>query len=123
MLRKDLGVQFLLHSKDPSVRYFTLTEVLSKTKGSEEVRATQKRILRGLVFVLFFRASEPMVAMACIGTRRGPERLGAWSLRSNSAFLPTTLRPAVRQTMCSLNFRTPGPNPTRSEDDSDSMPQ
>ena len=47
MLRKDLGVRWLLQSKDPSVRYFTLKDVLGKTERSGEARAAQKRIPRG----------------------------------------------------------------------------
>jgi hypothetical protein len=45
--REDPGVRWLLGSKDPSVRYLTLTEVLGKAEGSGEVRAAKQRIPYG----------------------------------------------------------------------------
>jgi hypothetical protein len=45
--REDPGVRWLLRSRDPSVRYFTLTDVLGATERSGEVRAAQQQIPRG----------------------------------------------------------------------------
>jgi hypothetical protein len=45
--REDPGVRWLLRSKDPSVRYFALTDVLGKTERSGEVRAAKMRIPQG----------------------------------------------------------------------------
>jgi hypothetical protein len=47
MDREDPGVRWLLQSKDPSVRFLTLTEVLGKTETSREVRAARTRIPQG----------------------------------------------------------------------------
>jgi hypothetical protein len=45
--REEPGIRWLLRSKDPSVRYFALTDVLGKTERSGEVRAAKKRIPQG----------------------------------------------------------------------------
>lgn len=43
----DPAVSWLLHSKDPSIRYFTLTEVVDEPDGSKEVQIAKKRIVSG----------------------------------------------------------------------------
>jgi len=45
--REEAGVRWLLRSKDPSVRYFALTDILGEPPDSREVRATKKEILNG----------------------------------------------------------------------------
>jgi hypothetical protein len=47
MDREEPGVRWLLRSKDPSVRYLALTEILGKGESTPEVRAAKKRIPRG----------------------------------------------------------------------------
>ncbi len=48
MDRDDPGVSWLLQSKDPSVRYFTLTDVLGEPEQSGRVVVAKRQILRGL---------------------------------------------------------------------------
>lgn len=43
----DPVIQWLLESGDPSLRYFTLTELLDQPAHSPDVLAAQKRITRG----------------------------------------------------------------------------
>jgi hypothetical protein len=43
----DLGARWLLGSKDPSVRYFTLTDVLHESGRSAKVVAAKRQILKG----------------------------------------------------------------------------
>ncbi len=45
--RNDSAVSWLLSSEDPSIRYFTLTEVLDEPEDSTEVQATKRSIVRG----------------------------------------------------------------------------
>ncbi len=45
--RDDSSIQFLLQSTDPSVRYFTLTDLLGVSPRSREVLATRKEIPSG----------------------------------------------------------------------------
>jgi hypothetical protein len=45
--REDPGVRWLLRSKDPSVRYFALTDLVGKSEWSEVVRAAKKKIPQG----------------------------------------------------------------------------
>ncbi|MGA7922424.1 MAG: hypothetical protein WCA77_00390 [Thermoplasmata archaeon] len=47
MERDEPGVRWLLRSKDPSVRYFALTEILGQTEESSEVLIARKQIPRG----------------------------------------------------------------------------
>lgn len=47
MNQRDPAIQFLLNSADPSVRYFTLTDLLDKAKGSRAVKAARDPILDG----------------------------------------------------------------------------
>ena len=47
MYKSDPGVNWLLHSKDPSVRYFTLTDVLGKSENSDLVLEARRQIPRG----------------------------------------------------------------------------
>jgi len=47
MLRDGPGVRWLLQSTDPSVRYFTLRDVLGVSAGSREVVAAKEQIPRG----------------------------------------------------------------------------
>jgi hypothetical protein len=45
--REDPGVGWLLRSKDPSVRYLALTDILGETERSGEVRAAKRQIPEG----------------------------------------------------------------------------
>ncbi len=47
MDHSDPTVRWLVDSEDPSVRYFTLTDVLDEPEGSKEVQAARKRIVKG----------------------------------------------------------------------------
>ena len=47
MDRNDPGVRWLLQSKDPSVRYFALADILGQAGRSEEVLIAKKRIPQG----------------------------------------------------------------------------
>jgi hypothetical protein len=47
MLQGDPGVRWLLESSDPSVRYFTLTDVLGRPEDSPGVRAARRQIRGG----------------------------------------------------------------------------
>ncbi len=47
MDKEDPGVSWLLQSKDPSVRYFTLTGVLGESERSSEVVAARRQIPKG----------------------------------------------------------------------------
>jgi hypothetical protein len=47
MQRDDPAIQWLLDSNDPSVRYFTLVDLLGKSKRSREVKAARDQILAG----------------------------------------------------------------------------
>ena len=47
MNHPDLAIQFLLNSTDPSVRYFTLTDLLDASPRSREVVAARKEIPNG----------------------------------------------------------------------------
>jgi hypothetical protein len=47
MDREEPGVRWLLRSKDPSVRYFALTDLVGETERSGEVRATKQQIPKG----------------------------------------------------------------------------
>ena len=47
MQRDDPAIQFLLNSSDPSIRYFTLTDLLDATSHSREATAALKQILDG----------------------------------------------------------------------------
>jgi hypothetical protein len=47
MKRDHPTVQWLLESGDPSIRYFTLTDLLGKTHRSPEVRAARDQIVNG----------------------------------------------------------------------------
>ena len=47
MQRDDPAIQWLLNSADPSIRYFTLVDLLDKTNRSREVKAARDQILEG----------------------------------------------------------------------------
>ncbi len=47
MQNNDPAIQFLLHSSDPSIRYFTLIDLLDKSNRSREVKAARDQILDG----------------------------------------------------------------------------
>jgi hypothetical protein len=47
MNQHDPAIQFLLNSSDPSIRYFTLIDLLGKTNRSREVKAACDQILDG----------------------------------------------------------------------------
>lgn len=47
MNRNDPAIQFLLHSPDPSIRYFALTDLLDVSPRSREVAAARRDIPNG----------------------------------------------------------------------------
>ena len=47
MLNDAPAIQFLLNSTDPSIRYFTLVDLLDKSGRSRDVRAARDQILDG----------------------------------------------------------------------------
>ncbi|NTU65965.1 MAG: hypothetical protein HGB05_21795, partial [Chloroflexi bacterium] len=47
MQRDDPAIQWLLNSDDPSVRFFTLTDLLEGTSHSREATAALNQILDG----------------------------------------------------------------------------
>lgn len=47
MNRNDPAIQWLLESEDPSVRYFTLTELLDQPSDTPEVQAVRDQIAEG----------------------------------------------------------------------------
>ncbi|MGC2789865.1 MAG: hypothetical protein WA547_07415 [Thermoplasmata archaeon] len=47
MDREEPGVRWLLHSRDPSVRYFALTESLGESERSGALRAAKRQIPQG----------------------------------------------------------------------------
>jgi hypothetical protein len=47
MKSDDPAIQFLLNSTDPSIRYFTLVDLLGKLNRSREVKAARDQILAG----------------------------------------------------------------------------
>ena len=47
MKHADPAIQFLLNSSDPSIRYFTLVDLLDKSTRSREVEAARDQILEG----------------------------------------------------------------------------
>ena len=47
MDRNDPAVNWLLHSEDPSIRYFALTELLDEQEESQEVKKAKARIIKG----------------------------------------------------------------------------
>ena len=47
MDREEPGVRWLLQSKDPSVRYFALTDILWESERSAEVRTAKQQIPKG----------------------------------------------------------------------------
>jgi hypothetical protein len=46
-IRNDPAVKWLLASSDPSIRYFTLTDLLGKTARSADVRTAREQIIEG----------------------------------------------------------------------------
>lgn len=53
------AVEWLLQSEDPSVRYFTLTDILDKPKDSPEVEKTRRLILRGPRVRILLEGQQP----------------------------------------------------------------
>jgi len=47
MNRNDPAIQWLLHSEDPSIRFFTLTDILGEPPDSRQVRAARRQIPEG----------------------------------------------------------------------------
>ena len=47
MRRDDPAVQWLLESEDPSVRYFTLVDILGVSPDSRQARAARRQIPEG----------------------------------------------------------------------------
>jgi hypothetical protein len=69
MQRDDPAIQWLLSSIDPSIRYFTLVDLLAKSNRSREVKATRDQILDGL-------RVKALLAGQHIGKQKSPESYG-----------------------------------------------
>ncbi len=59
MISEDPAVKWLLESEDPSVRYFTLTELLETPRGSPEVERTRSLVIRGARVRALLRGQQP----------------------------------------------------------------
>ena len=69
MQRDDPAIQWLLNSNDPSVRYFTLIDLLDKSNRSREVKAARDQILDG-------PRVQALLAGQHIGRQKSPESYG-----------------------------------------------
>ena len=63
MNQSDPAIQYLLNSADPSIRYFTLVDLLGKSNRSREVKAARDQILDG-----------PRVKALLAGQHSGPQK-------------------------------------------------
>lgn len=59
MRKDDPGVGWLLRSKDPSVRYFALKDILKEDEGSPAVEAAKREIPRGGRLVALLTGARP----------------------------------------------------------------
>jgi hypothetical protein len=66
MHQHDLAIQFLLNSNDPSIRYFTMVDLLEKSNRSREVKAARDQILDG-------PRVKALLAGQHIGKQKSPE--------------------------------------------------
>ncbi len=69
MRRDDPAIQWLLNSNDPSVRFFTLTDLLEATSHSREATAALKQILDG-------PRVKALLAGQHVGKQKSPESYG-----------------------------------------------
>jgi hypothetical protein len=94
---KDLGVNWLLESEDPSVRFLTLTETLDKPLDSREVLAAKKQIPDGPIVNTLLSGQR---ADGGFGVHPYQKWTGAhWRLVSLVELgIPTGFRPAVKAT-------------------------
>ena len=97
------AVEWLLQSEDPSVRYFTLTDILDKPKDSPEVEKTRKLIHSGPKVCTLIDGQQ---SDGGFGVRPYQKWTGAhWRLVSLVELgIPQGFRPAVRATNLVLNW-------------------
>ena len=97
------AVEWLLQSEDPSVRYFTLTDILDKQKDSPEVEKTRKLIHRGPKVCTLIDGQQ---SDGGFGVHPYQKWTGAhWRLVSLVELgIPQGFRPAVRATNLVLNW-------------------
>ncbi|HVH15267.1 MAG TPA: hypothetical protein VNA15_06075 [Candidatus Angelobacter sp.] len=79
----DSAVKWLLQSGDPSIRYFTLTDILNKSKDSLEVEKTRRLIPGGPRVSVLVDGQESDGGFECTRTRNGLVLTGV-SCRSSS---------------------------------------
>ncbi len=93
----DPGVEWILQSDDPSVRFFALTQVLGRPLDSPEVEETRGQILTGPRVVLLLTGQHPDGGF---GVHPYQKWTGAhWRLVSLVELgVPTGFRPAVKAT-------------------------
>ncbi len=65
----DSAIQFLLNSNDPSLRYFTLVDLLGKSNRSREVKAAREQILNG-------PRVKTLLAGQHVGKQKSPDSYG-----------------------------------------------
>ena len=99
----DSAVKWLLQSKDPSIRYFTLTEILDKPKDSLEVEKNWRLIPSGPRVCILLDGQQ---ADGGFGVHPYQKWTGAhWRLVSLVELgLPSGFRPAVRATNLVLEW-------------------
>src|SRR6266699_6760200 len=68
----DSVVEWLLRSKDPSIRYFTLTDILGKSKASPEVEKAWRLIPSGPRVLICSMGNSLTVVSVSIRIRNGP---------------------------------------------------
>ena len=97
------AVEWLLQSEDPSVRYFTLTDILDKQKDSPEVEKTRKLIHSGPKVCTLIDGQQ---SDGGFGVHPYQKWTGAhWRLVSLVELgIPQGFRPAVRATNLVLNW-------------------
>ena len=97
------AVEWLLQSEDPSVRYFTLTDILDKPKDSPEVEKTRKLIHSGPKVCTLIDGQQ---SDGGFGVHPYQKWTGAhWRLVSLVELgIPQGFRPAVRATNLVLNW-------------------
>ncbi len=93
----DPGVEWILQSDDPSVRFFALTQVLGRPLDSPEVEKTRRQILKGPRVTVLLSGQHPDGGF---GVHPYQKWTGAhWRLVSLVELgVPTGFRPAVKAT-------------------------
>jgi len=74
------AIEWLLQSEDPSVRYFTLTDLLTKPEKSLDVEKTRRLIPSGPRVRTYLKDRSLTVVLEFIRIRSGPAHIGDSSL-------------------------------------------